>query len=245
VGDWLKKVQRVEFEGRIFVSFGMVLAVCLISFLCFRSTPGNFERAGRLLGIGPQSSIRLGFLLVAAVMVVASLLRMWAGSALSSQRMMAFRVQNDQLITAGPYRFVRHPIYLADFIAFFGFALCLRPIGFLLPILLYVHYIQLVSHEERALLSQFGTAYSDYARPIPRFLPDLRSFRRLGQAFREFDITRDGFRHNALYLLFVPGFLVAAWTRELWPALVIGLPAVFDWGIVHTIKGLKRPEKGK
>jgi hypothetical protein len=179
-------------------------------------------------------------------MVIASLLRMWAGSALSSQRMMAFRVQNDELITAGPYRFVRHPIYLADFIAFFGFALCLRPIGFLLPVLLYVHYIQLVSHEERALTAQFGAAYSDYARPIPRFLPDHRSFRRLGQALSQFDITRDGFRHNALYLLFVPGFLVAAWTRELWPALVIGLPAVFDWGIVHTIKGLKRPEgRGK
>jgi S-adenosylmethionine-diacylglycerol 3-amino-3-carboxypropyl transferase len=241
MSERLKNLQRVEFEARIFVSFGIVLAICLVSFLGFRSSPQNFVLAGRLFGLAPAASVRIGFLVVAALMVVASLLRMWAGSALSSQRMMAFRVQNDQLISGGPYRLVRHPIYLADFIAFFGFALCLKPIGFLMPVLIYVHYIQLVSHEERALTSHFGAAYLDYARPIPRFLPDLRSLRRLGPAFREFDITADGFRHNALYLLFIPGFLAAAWMRELWPALAIGLPAVFDWAIVHTIKGLRKP----
>lgn|GEM_PF-577536 len=242
--SWLRRVQRVEFEGRIFVSFGMVLAVCLASMLGFRSVAPNFVIIGGLFGLGSGLSIRLGFALAAGVMALATLLRMWAGSALSSQRMMAFPVQHDELITGGAYRLVRHPIYLADFIAFFGFALCLKPIGFLLPALLYVHYIQLVSHEERALEAQFGKAYSEYARPIPRFLPDLRSFRQLGQAFREFDITADGFRHNALYLLFVPGFVAAAGTRELWPALVVGLPAVVDWAVVHTIKG-KRPGKAQ
>jgi S-adenosylmethionine-diacylglycerol 3-amino-3-carboxypropyl transferase len=241
LGKPLRELQRIEFEARIFVSFGIVLAICLVSAFGFRSAPLNFVLGGRLFGFWPGFSIRLGFILVAALMVVASLLRMWAGSALSSQRMMAFRVQNDRLITGGPYRLVRHPIYLADFIAFFGFALCLKPIGFLMPVLLYIHYIQLVSHEERALTRQFGTSYSDYARPIPRFLPDLRSLRQLGPAFREFEITADGFRHNALYLLFIPGFLAAAWVRELWPALAIGLPAVFDWAVVHTIKGLAKP----
>jgi S-adenosylmethionine-diacylglycerol 3-amino-3-carboxypropyl transferase len=241
MGRRIRELQRIEFEARIFVSFGIVLGICLASAFGFRSTPSNFVLAGRLLGLAPDLSVRFGFLLVTVLMVAACALRMWAGSALSSQRMMAFRVQNDQLITGGPYRLVRHPIYLADFVAFFGFALCLKPIGFLMPVLLYVHYIQLVSHEERALTAQFGAGYTDYARPIPRFLPDLRSLRRLGPALREFDITADGFRHNALYLLFVPGFVVSALMRELWPGLVIGLPAVLDWAVVHTIKGLRKP----
>lgn len=240
MSKFLLKLQRVEFEGRIFVSFSMVLGVCLLSFFAFKSHATNFALVGSLFRIGPELATRVGYAVVAALMVVASLLRMWAGSALSSQRMMAFKVQHDELVTAGPYRLVRHPIYLADFVAFFGFALCLRPIGVLMPVLLCVHYMMLTSYEERSLRDQFGPGYARYAAPIPRFLPSVGSFVRLGAALREFDITGDGFRHNALYLLFIPGFVVSAFTLSIVPALLIGLPAVLDWGIVHTIKGLKK-----
>lgn len=104
----LLKLQRAEFESRIFVSFSMVLAVCLLSFLVFRSRATNFALVGSLFRVGPELSTRVGYAVVAALMAVASLLRMWAGSALSSQRMMAFKVQHDELVTAGPYRLVRH-----------------------------------------------------------------------------------------------------------------------------------------
>ena len=172
----LLKLQRIEFEGRIFVSFSMVLGICLLSFCAFKSSPTNFVLVGSLFRAGPELSTRVGFGLTAALMVVASALRMWAGSALSSRRMMAFKVQNDELVSIGPYRLVRHPIYLADFIAFFGFALCLRPVGVLMPLLLYVHYMMLATYEERSLREQFGPGYADYAAPIPRFLPGARSF---------------------------------------------------------------------
>jgi S-adenosylmethionine-diacylglycerol 3-amino-3-carboxypropyl transferase len=240
----LLRLQRVEFETRIFVSFSMALVVCWLSFFVFELSPPNFVLVGSLFRIGPEPSTRVGYGVVAALLVVASLLRMWAGSALSSQRMMAFKVQRDELVTTGPYRLARHPVYLADLVACLGFALCLRPIGVLLPVLLYIHYLMLTGYEERSLREQFGPSYARYTASIARFLPGIGSISRLSAAVREFAISADGFRHNALYLLFIPGFTVSAFTLSIVPALLIGLPAVVDWAVVHTIIGLREKPTG-
>jgi S-adenosylmethionine-diacylglycerol 3-amino-3-carboxypropyl transferase len=52
-------------------------------------------------------------------------------------------------------------------------------------------------------------------------------------------INADGLRHNALYTLFVPGFIAAAVTDNLLLALLIGFPGVIDWAVVHTRIGTK------
>ncbi len=239
MGALLRKLQALEFQARIFVSFGIVLVVSWLSW------PGATGEAtpvllGSRLGLDPRLSLRLGYGLVALLLAGATLLRMWAGSVLSSARMMAFRVRDDALMESGPYRLVRHPIYLSDFVAFCAFALCLRPLGAILPLLLYAHYRVLIGYEEGVLRRQYGEAYARYAAATPRFLPRPGGRRRLGLALAEFRLTGDGVRHNALYVLFLPGFLVSAWTLALWPALVVGLPAVLDWAIVHTILGVRR-----
>jgi len=231
------KLQKAEFEARIFISLSVVLAVSLLSFLFFPAVEHNLSIAGRWLGWSPHISLRTGYLFVALLMLTATILRMWAGSMLTSGRVMAFKVQHDRLMVRGPYMLVRNPIYLADFIAFFGFALCLKPVGLLLPILLYFHYSQLVSYEGKALELQFGKQFVAYKKTIPRFLPTPQSllyYLIYGDRFR---INSDGFRHNALYLLFIPGFIVSAFTGELLYAIWIGLPAVVDWAVVHTVKG--------
>jgi protein-S-isoprenylcysteine O-methyltransferase Ste14 len=231
-------LQRFEFEARIFVSFGIVALVCFLSFFGSGHLPHNMVTVGGWLGLQPRTALATGYLAVAAVMVVASVLRMWSGSVLTSHRMMAFRVQRDSLITTGPYGVVRNPIYLADFLAYCAFAACLKPVGLVLPVLFYAHYSRLVAFEEKALRQRFPQAFPSYARAVPRFIPRLASLRRLLSAARDTEITLDGFRHNALYLLFVPGFVAAAATGSLLWAIVVGLPGVVDWAVVHTRKGL-------
>ncbi|MDH3369151.1 MAG: DUF3419 family protein [Gemmatimonadota bacterium] len=235
------RLRRLEFEARIFVSFGIVIAVGIVAFLVFASSPSLLVLIGTALHLDPAVSLRVGFLGVAGVLVLACGLRMWAGSMLTSGRMMAFPVQADALTLAGPYRLVRNPIYLADLVAFCGFALCLPPIGAALPVLLLLHYLQLIRYEERALERQFGDRYRIYSATVPPLLPNLSSASRLGAALADAVITRDGFRHNALYLLFIPGFLLAAVTGSLAVAIVVGLPAVLDWAVVHTRKGIAAP----
>jgi len=232
-------IQRVEFEGRIFISLGIVLMVCLISFLGFPGIPGNMALVGNLFGLSPDLSVKAGFIIAALLMITATILRMWAGSVLSSEFVMSFKVRKEVFIHKGPYKVSRNPIYLADLIAFFGFALCLSPIGFAMPVLLYLHYNQLITYEEKNLEEQFGEAFRVYRKATPRFLPNLQSIILLIAEMKNLRINRDGFRHNALYLLFIPGFILAAFTENLFTVILIGLPAVFDWAVIHTWIGLK------
>ena len=247
---FMKGIQQWEFESRIFVSLTIVLAVCLLSYLLFDASQASAALAGRLLRLSQTSSLRIGFLIAALLMVLASVLRMWAGSVLSSDRVMAFKVQKDRLLTRGPYRLVRNPIYLADLIAMNAFGLCLPPTGGLLSLLMYAHYSRLVQYEEISLEAEFGPEFSSYARQVPRLIPNLRSVKNIPAAFSEFTLSTDGVRHNALYVLFVVGLVVASFTQQFFHAAIIGLPAVYDWAVLHTKKGLaggigKRARQGR
>ena len=240
-----QKIKKIEFEYRIFVSFSIVILVCALSFSVFAPHPANAVVAGKWAGFSEGTSLSIGFLTAALITVFASVLRMWSGSILTSQRMMAFPVQDDSLLVAGPYRLVRNPIYLADLIAFAGFAICLPGIGILLPILLYLHYTQLIKYEEVSLEKRFKERYADYKKRVPRLIPNHRSFGSSGAVLNEFEINRDGFRHNAVYLLLIPGFIVASFTGNILHAIIIGLPAVLDWAVVHTLIGTaKKPKHG-
>jgi S-adenosylmethionine-diacylglycerol 3-amino-3-carboxypropyl transferase len=232
------RLQKFEFESRIFISFGIVGIVCGLSFVLFPGTPANGSLILARAGFSERAAETGGFINAAVLMAAASVLRIWSGSVLTSKRMMAFKVQVDSLLIVGPYLLVRNPIYLADLIAFCGFALCLPPSGLIMPTCIYLHYLQLIRYEEVSLVAQFGEEFREYMRRVPRLIPDLRSLHHLSAAFRGFTLTRDGFRHNALFVLFMPGFILAALKQNLLWAVAVGLPAVVDWAIVHTKIGI-------
>jgi protein-S-isoprenylcysteine O-methyltransferase Ste14 len=234
------RLKKSEFEARIFVSLGIVAAVTFPSLLLFSDTPTIFAIGGALVGCEAGTAVSAGYLIVAACLTACSVFRMWAGSILTAERVMAFKIQVDRLNREGPYRIVRNPIYLADFCAMCAFGLCLPWVGFLLPVLFYFHYISIIRYEERSLAARFGIAYGQYAEVVPRLLPSFRQIRTLPQALREFSLTPNGIRHNALFLLFVPGFVVAAHTLNFLHAVIIGLPGVIDWAVVHTIIGTRK-----
>lgn len=233
------QLDKFEFEWRMFISLSLVLTVCMaIAALTPAAVPVSVL-LGAFFGGAPGASKAAGFLISARIMEVATVLRMWAGSSLSSSRVMAFRVQTDALHQEGPYAVVRNPIYLADLIAMTGFALSLPPLGLLIPILLYVHYIRLIRFEELSLGSRYGEAYHLYCGRVNRLIPGPRGFAAAFRKLRHFRLTKDGIRSNGLYALFSVGFMVAAWTGEFFHAVIIGLPALLDWGIIHTTKGLQ------
>lgn len=238
------KIKQIEFEIRIFISFGIVIVICALSLSVFSQHPPIAVVIGNVAGLSPGTSLSIGFLAATLITVVASLLRMWAGSILTSRRMMAFPVQDDSLLVCGPYLIVRNPIYLADLIAFSGFAICLNAIGVFLPILLSLHYTQLIKYEEVSLEKQFKEKYQDYKTRVPRLLPNHRTLGSLSLILKEFEINRDGFRHNAVYFLLIPGFIVASFTHNILHAIIIGVPGVVDWAVIHTKIGTsKRPNR--
>ena len=78
-----------------------------------------------------------------------------------------------ELITRGPYRRVRHPMYTALFVVFVGFGLLSANLAVAAVCLggLAVIVARRLPREEAMLLERFGSAYEAYMRRTGRFLP--------------------------------------------------------------------------
>jgi protein-S-isoprenylcysteine O-methyltransferase Ste14 len=81
-----------------------------------------------------------------------------------------------KLATKGPYRFVRHPIYWADVVAFWGASIA-HPAPWLFATAIWAAIVMFswAALEERALKKRFGKAYSDYMKRTPMLLPDYHA----------------------------------------------------------------------
>lgn len=79
-----------------------------------------------------------------------------------------------ELITSGPYRWVRHPIYSGLLLAFAGSAIATGGLRGVLAFFLAAFAIgRRVQLEEQAMRRQFGTAYEDYARRVAAVIPAI------------------------------------------------------------------------
>jgi protein-S-isoprenylcysteine O-methyltransferase Ste14 len=79
--------------------------------------------------------------------------------------------ENHKLVTWGPYRYVRHPAYLAYFILFSGLFLTLLNLLAMIPFIAIPGYIQITIIEEKLLEKRFGDEYRRYQQTTGRFLP--------------------------------------------------------------------------
>lgn len=76
------------------------------------------------------------------------------------------------LVTGGPYRFSRNPIYLAQTLIYLGLACgygSAWPLA-LLPAVLIVMHHGVIRREERYLAARFGAAYRAYSASVRRWL---------------------------------------------------------------------------
>lgn len=80
-----------------------------------------------------------------------------------------------RLITEGPYAWVRHPRYVQVTLALWGFAFVANYLAvYGLAILWMAGIYVIVLLEESELHRRFGTAYEEYCRRVPRFVPRIR-----------------------------------------------------------------------
>ncbi|MFC6765709.1 methyltransferase family protein [Natrinema soli] len=89
--------------------------------------------------------------------------------------------QDDQLVTDGLYRYVRHPQYTGLFIALFGEGIIHWPTIFsvgLFPLVVVV-FTWLARREELDMIDQFGEGYRTYQRRVPMFIPRWEQWRSL------------------------------------------------------------------
>lgn len=113
--------------------------------------------------------------------ILGEFLRYWGVAYAGSLTRVTGGVGAPKVIVAGPFAYVRNPLYLGNIILYLGIGVISNA---LFPWLLLVaatyfvfQYYQIVILEEEFLHSAFGVAYEDFAKNVPRFLPRLIRYR--------------------------------------------------------------------
>ncbi|HEY1883876.1 MAG TPA: isoprenylcysteine carboxylmethyltransferase family protein [Candidatus Cybelea sp.] len=123
------------------------------------------------------ASIALGL----PIAIAGELVRCWAVG-YSGETTRGDVVEAPELVTAGPYAYVRNPLYVGNFITAAGFAIAFTGKNrFMVRVLLAggslaamaAVYAAIVPHEEAFLRSQFGEAFDDYCDRVPPVVPLL------------------------------------------------------------------------
>jgi protein-S-isoprenylcysteine O-methyltransferase Ste14 len=78
-----------------------------------------------------------------------------------------------ELITSGPFAFVRHPMYLGFFLSVLGGLLLYQTWTMFIFLLCSPVFVKRAQREEEALISAFGEEYESYQRRVPAFFPRL------------------------------------------------------------------------
>ncbi len=130
--------------------------------------PVPFFALAFVWGCPTAVSLGTGF----AALVLGELLRIWsvAHAGLTTR---ARHITAPRLALGGPYSFVRHPIYVGNFLVGLGFVglLTAHPwIWLAYAVLFWLEYTLITDAEEAFLLSRFDT-YRAYRQKVPRFLP--------------------------------------------------------------------------
>jgi protein-S-isoprenylcysteine O-methyltransferase Ste14 len=113
------------------------------------------------------------------IAIAGELLRCWAVG-YSGVTTRGDEVEAPRLVSAGPYAYVRNPLYVGNFITALGFAIAFTGknsfgeraalAGVSLAAMAGV-YATIVPHEEDFLRSQFGEDFERYCERVPPFVP--------------------------------------------------------------------------
>lgn len=118
------------------------------------------------------------------VALLGEVLRIW-GAGYVGDKSRDTVVQAKELIIAGPYRYVRNPLYLANTLMAVGFVIIAsgnmwswKFVTLLLLILCsyFLVYGIIISYEEKFLRQQYGKNYDDYLRSVPRWIPRISPY---------------------------------------------------------------------
>ncbi len=140
--------------------------------------------AAALLLLPPQQTLAPPPLLLAGAVVVGlgEAIRLWGVRHIG----VISRTRSDRLgplVEAGPFAYVRNPLYVGNVLLWIGFAISARLL-WLAPIVLVVlglEYHAIVRWEERLLEARLGNVYRDYQARVARWIP-TRTCRARGDA---------------------------------------------------------------
>jgi protein-S-isoprenylcysteine O-methyltransferase len=167
---WIMSRDRRRFSGRTADRgsfFGFVICIWTALAVAFTAFFGHPEWR---VAVAEPALSWVGIVMVWAGMAF----RLWAVQTLGAFFRVTVVVQDGhQLVTAGPYRWLRHPAYTGSIVSMTGIGLAFGnwvslAAMVLLPALAIAYRIHA---EERALTEQFGEAYRDFRKTRSAVIP--------------------------------------------------------------------------
>ncbi len=156
----------------IFRTRGMYLLVVLLLILWLK------HNTGAHVGLWP-------YLVLVGVVLAAQLFRTWAAGFVGTTAR-GRETHAAVLLTAGPYAYLRNPMYLG--ILVLTTALALMSGLWYAPLIVWATYgfvyTNVIPYEEAYLRERFGQAYEGYMRAVPRLFPALRGYPERQGVFR-------------------------------------------------------------
>jgi protein-S-isoprenylcysteine O-methyltransferase Ste14 len=150
-------------RGRSTGLVGSRVALALIVIVLLRS--GVLGQAAvthnRALGV-------IGLILVVFGLAIAVWARVYLGR---NWGMPMTQKVDPELVTGGPYRNIRHPIYTGMILAMIGTAIAISVYALIPVILLGAYFVYSARTEERYLANQFPDTYPSYQRSTKMLIP--------------------------------------------------------------------------
>ena len=132
-----------------------------------------YKLAPGVLSIGTAFNLLL--VLAAACAFVAAALRTWGTAYIGAPVVQSGAMHGAELVAAGPYRYMRNPLYVGLVIHSLALALLMPPTGAVFTVVLLVMFqIRLIGGEEAFLSAKLGESYRAYCSLVPRIFPSLR-----------------------------------------------------------------------
>jgi len=123
----------------------------------------------------------LTMIIGAVLAILGEFFRYWGVAYAGSLTRVTGGVGAPEVIVAGPFAFVRNPLYLGNIVLYLGIGIMSNAV---FPWLLLVaaayfsfQYFQIVLLEEEFLRNTFGAVYEEFSNHVPRFIPRLSRYR--------------------------------------------------------------------
>ncbi|MBB5344803.1 methyltransferase family protein [Tunturibacter empetritectus] len=172
------KASALEFRLR----FLIIVVIYLLGFIAPWNSLLHLDsiRTWQYLAAWPARSGWIGFsaatiaVLVLGILcaVAGAFLRTWGSAYLDPSIVQAGAMHGEGVVAAGPYRYLRNPLYLGTLFDTFALALLMPPSGAIFSILaITLFQLRLIFAEESFLTAKLGAPYLDYCAKVPRLFP--------------------------------------------------------------------------
>ncbi|MGQ0763993.1 MAG: methyltransferase family protein [Acidobacteriota bacterium] len=165
--------------------------------------------AGVKIAIGGTTPLSL-FAVGVAIAAIAQIYRVWVAAYLGGKQAVT-EIQADFLCTAGPYAYVRNPLYIGNFPIGIGLAMAINEwYAYALFAMSYaLVYLVVIPYEEQFLTQKFGTAYAEYKEYTGRLIPKLPGYKKAQKVIPDYWAGFWGEIHVPIILAVL--FTIAYW----------------------------------